>query len=185
MKVTVGVSNKHVHLSKMDYDLLFDEELTKRNDLKQPNNYASNQVVSIKTDKYTFDNVRVLGPLRDYTQVEVSKTDAIKLGINPPIRKSGDLIGSSTITIMSKKGSITKNCCIIPERHIHISYEMLKKYNWKESDIKKIVIDKYNGGILCDVHLKPSEDAFLELHINTDEANAFDIKSDDVLDIMD
>lgn len=92
MKVNVGVSNRHVHLKKQDLDILFGTDLTIKNKINQPGQFACNEVVTIKTEKSEINNVRVLGPTRNYTQIEISKTDAYKLGINPPVRSSGSVI---------------------------------------------------------------------------------------------
>ena len=96
MEVILGISNRHVHLTEDDYHILFeDEELGVVKELVQPGQFSSDKKVSIKTEKRTIDNVRVLGPLRSYTQVEISKTDSIGLGIDPPIRNSGDFEGAA------------------------------------------------------------------------------------------
>ena len=131
MKVSIGISNRHVHLTKEHLEILFGEgyELEKKNDLTQPGQYASTALVTIKTNKSEISNVRVLGPVRSYTQVEISKTDAYKLGLNPPIRNSGDLKDSESITIVGPNGTIiVDECCIIATRHIHILPEQLKVY---------------------------------------------------------
>ena len=96
MKIRVGVSNRHIHLCKSDADILFGKDYVfkKRNDLTQIGEYACEELVKVSTDKYEFPYVRVLGPLRDYTQVEVSLSDSKLLGIDPPIRDSGDLDNS-------------------------------------------------------------------------------------------
>ena len=117
MKVSIGVSNRHVHLTREHFKILFGEgkELEKRNDLTQPGQFASTSIVTIKTDKSEIENVRVLGPFRAYTQVEISKTDDYKLGLNPPIRDSGNLKGSSPITIIGPSGVVDlEEGCIIP-----------------------------------------------------------------------
>lgn len=186
MKVILGISNRHVHLTYKDYSILFGcEELTKKVDLRQKGQFAAIQTVTIKTDKNSFDNVRIVGPFRNYTQVEISKTDSYTLGIKPPIRNSGDLIDSSLITIIGPNGSITKQCCIIPQRHIHIGREMLNKYGWKENDIKTVILPGLSGGVLFNVILNVSEETFFEIHLDTDEANAFNLKQDDILEIKD
>lgn len=93
MKVILGISNRHVHLTKEHLSILFGEnyELKKIKDLNQPNQFLNSDRVILKTEKGTLENVAIVGPLREYTQVEISKTDAINLGLNPPIRTSGDL----------------------------------------------------------------------------------------------
>ena len=114
MQVILGVSNRHVHLKEEDYKILFgDEPLNKVKDLRQPGQFASDKLVTIKNGDREINHVRVLGPIRNYTQVEISKTDAYTLKLNPPIRTSGDLEGSSPITIIGPKGKIDlKEGCI-------------------------------------------------------------------------
>lgn len=187
MKVSIGVSNRHVHLTKEHLNILFGEGyiLEKRNDLKQPNMYASTSVVTLKTDKSEINNVRIIGPLREYTQVEISRTDAYKLGINPPVRNSGDLKGSASITIVGPKGSIDLNeGCIIAARHVHILPSQVKMYGLEGRDTVNVKLYGEKGGIIENVHLKVSDEAFFELHIDTDDANAHLIKTDDIGEII-
>ena len=181
MKVKVGISNRHVHLKEEHINILFGESLIKIKDLSQPNNFISNNFLTIKTEKSSIDNVRVVGPSRDYTQVEISKTDAYKLGINPPVRTSGDILNSETVTLIGPKGSITTDGCIIADRHIHITNEDKLKYKLKDKVYVKI--DGVKKGII-EVNLKVSDDAFFELHLDTDDANAFLLNNDDELDIV-
>ena len=187
MKVSIGVSNRHVHLTEEHLKILFGENyiLEKRNDLTQPNMYASTSVVTLKTDVCEINSVRVIGPLRDYTQVEISKTDAYKLGINPPIRNSGDLKESSSITIVGPKGSIDlKEGCIIATRHIHILPSQIKMYELEGRDTVSVKLYGEKGGIIENVYLKVSDEAFFELHIDTDDANAHLIKNGDIGEIV-
>ncbi len=185
MKISVGISNRHVHLTVDDYKLLFgDEEMEKRNDLKQPGMFACNQVVTIKTPKKEINKVRVLGPVRSYTQVEISKTDAYSLGIDPPVRTSGDLDGASEIEIIGPCGSIIRKAAIIANRHIHVDEKIRKKH--KLVGIEKVSVRKEGekGATLDDVYLKDSENAYFELHLDTDDANALLLKNDDELEII-
>ncbi len=181
MKITVGVSNRHIHLTQNDLDILFGKELTKSKDLKQPGQFASNEFVTIKTIKSEITNVRVLGPVRDYTQVEISKTDAYKLGINPPVRSSGNLKDAETVTLIGPNGTIVTNSCIIADRHIHITYDEKQKYNIP--DKVNIKINGEKKGII-EVNVKPSQEAFFELHLDTDDANAFLLKNDDEVEML-
>ena len=129
MKISVGISNRHVHLSFDDYKALFnDTNFIKRNDLTQGMEFASTLTVTIKGPKGEISNVRVLGPLRSYTQVEVSQTDAYKLGITPPVASSGNLEDASNITIINGSNMIERKCCIIQNRHIHLNKEEQLKY---------------------------------------------------------
>ncbi len=186
MQVILGVSNRHVHLKEEDYKILFgDEPLNKVKDLRQPGQFASDKLVTIKNGDREINHVRVLGPIRNYTQVEISKTDAYTLKLNPPIRTSGDLEGSSPITIIGPKGKIDlKEGCILANRHIHISPEEVKKYNLEGVKKVKVKIDGEKGGILNNVYLKILDPSVLEMHIDTDEGNAFNVKTGDTLEII-
>ena len=185
MKITIGISNRHVHLNEEDYKKLFgDISLTKRNDLTQPGTYACNETVTIKGEKRSIENVRVLAPLRSYTQVEVSKTDAYTLGINPPVRNSGDLDGASQVTIIGPKGEITVNACIVATRHIHVDKSIRQKHNLEGMGKVSVKIGGEKGGIINNVYLKDSEKAYFELHLDTDDANAFLLKQNDEVEII-
>lgn len=185
MKVSVGISNRHVHLNLEDYKILFgDIKMNIRNELKQPGQFASDLVVSLITPKGQIDNVRVLGPIRDYTQVEISKTDAYKLGLNPPIKNSGDLNNASLIKIKTQVNEIERNSCIIATRHIHVNKEIRKEYNLENIDKVKIKINGEKPGILENIYLKDSKEAFFELHLDTDDANAFLLKNNDEVEII-
>ena len=185
MKVMVGISNRHIHLCEEDYKLLFgDKPLTVRNELKQPGMYACNETVTIKGSKREISNVRVLGPMRGYTQVEVSKTDAYTLGVNPPVRNSGDLDQAAPITIIGEKGEITRNACIIATRHIHISKSDRVKYNLSGVDKVSVKINGEKSGVIDNVYIRESDEAFFEMHLDTDDANAFLLKNEDLVDII-
>ena len=185
MKVKVGISNRHVHLNNEDYKLLFGEiPLTKRNDLTQPNTYACNEVVTIKGSKRELENVRVLGPLRSYTQVEISKTDAYYLGVNPPIRNSGDLVGADNISIIGPKGEISKGVCIIATRHIHVDKNIRKEHKLEGIDRVSVKISGEKSGIIENVYLKDTEKAYFELHLDTDDGNAFMLNNGDEVEII-
>lgn len=186
MKVILGVSNRHVHLKEEDYKILFgDEPINKVKDLRQPGQFASDKFVTIKNGERQIKHVRVLGPIRNYTQVEISRTDAYTLKLNPPIRTSGQLEGSSPITIIGPKGELNlKEGCILANRHIHISPEEVKQYNLEGIKKVKVKIDGEKGGILNNVYLKILEPSLLEMHIDTDEGNAFGVKTGDELEII-
>ena len=186
MKVKVAISAHHIHLTKKDLDILFGEnyELHKRNDLSQKGQFASLETVKIKTLKGEMV-LRVLGPVRDYTQAEVSKTDAYKLGINPPVRNSGDIIGSEKVTIIGPNGIIEdKECCIIADRHIHVTKEHRKLYGLEDKEYVSVLVPGEKGGILSNVRIKETEKAYYEMHIDTDDANAFLIKNGDIVEII-
>ena len=129
MKVTVGISAHHVHLTKEDLEILFGEgyELTVNRDINQPGQFASNEFVTIRTEKSEIAHIRILGPVRSYTQVELSKTDYIKLGLDAPIRESGEVEKSAKVTIIGPKGMIEREAGIIATRHIHVPVEDAEK----------------------------------------------------------
>lgn len=186
MKVKVGISARHVHLNKEDLRLLFGEdyELTFYKKLKQANDFSAEETVTLKTDKASIQNVRIIGPIRDYTQVEISKTDSYLLGVDPPIRNSGDLEDAAFITIVGPKGNVTKRCCIIATRHIHANEEALKLLQVKPNQLVKIKIDTIKGGILDNVYINYSPNYNLELHLDVDDANAHLLNNEDEVQII-
>lgn len=180
-KVKVQISNRHVHLTEEIYNKLFDEALTKKKDLNQIGQFAANQTLNVLTDKYEFKNVRIVGPFRSYDQVEISKSDARKLGLNPPVRTSGDLKGSETITLRTPKATITlEESCIIADRHVHFNSSEAEKYNVKDKDKLKIHIMGEKRGTI-EAFAKVSDDGFFEVHLDTDDANAFLLEGGDEL----
>lgn len=184
MKVKLGISNRHIHLNEEDFKLLFgDTILEKRNELYQPGEYASNLTVTLEGDKGLISNVRVIGPIRSYTQVEVSKTDCYTLGIDAPVARSGVLTDAKFITIANGDKKIIRKSLIIACRHIHISPEERKKYNLLK-DSYKIKIDGIKKGILDDVYIEENEKNKFELHLDTDDANAFLLQQNDELEII-
>ena len=187
MKVTVGISRRHIHLTNTDINKLFGNgyELTKLRDLSQKGQFASNELLTIKTDKGEIKDVRVLGPARNYTQVEITKTDSYILGINPPVRESGDLNNSETVTIEGPNGTIiATNSTIIANRHIHINDEELKLYNFKSGEKVKIKIMGEKGAVLENVVIKSDPSFTFELHLDTDDANAVLLKNKDEVEII-
>ena len=179
MNVNIGVSNRHVHLTKDDFFVLFGNyNMEKIKDLVQIGEFASSSKVTIKTEKSEIDNVRVLGPFRNYTQVEISKTDAYKLGLNPPVRDSGDLKKSESITIIGPKGSkFIQNCCIIANNHIHSNNDELKEFS--NNDI--VSVKTSDGQIIKDVHIKKDDSFVLEMHIDTYNSKLYNLVTNDIV----
>lgn len=186
MKVSIGISARHVHLNEEDYKVLFgNDPLVKKADINQPGQFACENTVTVVGPKSKIENVRVLGPLRSYTQFEVSKTDSYKLGVNPPVRNSGDLERSEAITLIGPKGTLElKQGCIIPSRHIHIRKDQLEQYGLKENELVSLYILSEKATILKNVYLSVSEDAYFEVHLDTDDANACLIKNGDIAEII-
>lgn len=181
--IKVGISNRHVHLTKEMYDLLFDEEITKRNDLNQIGEFASNQVITIRNGDKEIKNVRILGPFRNYTQIEVSKRDARLLGLNPPVRKSGELENTPKVLLVSNKASVETNGVIISERHIHMNKNDAKKFGVEDGQLVQIKVNGDKSGIM-DTFVKISDNGCYELHIDTDDANAFLLENDDEVTLI-
>ena len=186
MKIQVGISNRHIHLTEEHYKILFgDKQIEVDRELNQPGQFASKDYVTLKTDKSEINHVRLIGPIRTYTQVEISRTDAIKLGLNPPVRESGDVEGSSPITIIGPNGTLElESGCIIADRHIHVDDEIIKYYQLEGVKEVNILVNGIKGGILSHVHLKHSDKAYFELHLDTDDANGFMLKQGDIVEII-
>lgn len=185
MKVRVGVSNRHVHLSENDFKSLFgNSEFYSIKDLSQKGEFASNLVVDIKTDKGTLHNVRVIGPLRDVTQVEVSKTDSYLLGINPPVRMSGELDNCEEVSLINGNNVIKVKTTILAHRHIHMNENDIIKYNFDINKSYSLRVNGERGGILSNVRIKVKDSYSLEVHIDTDEANALGIKNGDFVEVI-
>lgn len=186
LKIKVGVSNRHVHLSENDFNILFKGyEFKSIKDLSQDGDFASNLVVSIKTDKNIINNVRVVGPLREKTQVEISMTDAYFLGLNPPVRMSGDFRDAKDIVLCNKDiKTLCANSCILANRHIHINTNEQDKYNLYDGDKVMAYIDGVRGGVLDNVLVKSRDNYNLEMHLDTDEANAMGVRNGEFVHIV-
>ena len=185
MKIPVGISNRHIHLKEEIYRQLFDEQMTKRNDLNQPGEFASNQVLTIKTDKNKIENVRILGPVRSATQVEISATDALKLGVKAPIRESGDIKGSAPMAVVGPVGVIyLEEGCIIAKRHIHMSPQDAKAAGVMNGQTVSVKAKNTRATVFDEVTVRVDPSYTLEMHIDTDEANAASIKTGDSVAIQ-
>lgn len=179
--VPIGVSARHIHLTQEHVEALFGKgyQLTRKKDL-MGGQFAANEQVTIVGEKLrAIENVRVLGPVRKQSQVEISKTDTFKLGIKAPIRESGNIAGSAPIAVVGPKGTIyLKEGCIVAKRHIHMSPEDANKTSLKDGDIVSVVVDNERGTIFNHVQIRVDEKFILEMHIDADEANAAEIGSD-------
>ena len=185
MQVKLGVSNRHVHLSQEDYQALFqDEPLLKERDLVQTGEFASNQFVTLRVGEKSISHVRVIGPIRSYTQVELSKTDARILKINPPIRTSSDLENAEVVTIVGPKGEITKPCAIIANRHIHINPIKRKELGLENIDKVAVLFNGSKKTLFYDVFIKEQPKGVFELHLDTDDANGAELETGDMGEII-
>ena len=180
--VPIGVSNRHIHLSESDLYTLFGEgySLTPIKELSQPGQYACKETLTIVGPSLRpIENVRVLGPVRKASQVEISKTDSYTLKLKPPVRESGKLDGSSPVTIIGPKGVVTlKEGCIIANRHIHMHTSDAARYGVKDGDY--IDVDALQGTRKTrwyGVQVRVRDDFALEMHVDTDDANAVGYKN--------
>ena len=158
--------------------------MEKIKDLIQTGEFASNLLVEIQTSKNKLNKVRLLGPLRNYTQVEVSTTDTYKLGIIPVIANSGDLTNAEEIEIIGPNGQIKRKCAIVSTRHIHLNEDDIKQNNLDINKLYKVKITTEKSAILENVYLKPTKDGVLELHLDTDDANANLLKQEDCVELL-
>ncbi len=182
--VPIGISNRHVHLSREDMDVLFGcgTSLTRLKAVKQPGQYAAEETVTLKGPKGELQRVRVLGPLRNATQVEISTADSFTLGVKAPLRMSGDLDGSSGIEIIGPRGRVTKNDgTIVAWRHIHISPQEAEQYKLTDGMEIDIETKGARAGILRHVVVRVSSDAVLEMHVDVEEANGLGLKNSDLV----
>jgi len=186
--IPLGVSNRHIHLNQADLDTLFGAgyELTKIKDLMQPGQYACKETLTIVGPSLKpIENVRVLGPLRKSSQVEISRTDSFTLKVKPPVRESGDLAGSAPITIIGPKGVVTLNeGCIIANRHIHMSLEDGVKYGVKDGDYVTVDACGERKTRFFDVQIRCSDKFVLEMHLDTDDANAAGVNGKSLMKIV-
>lgn len=173
----VETSARHVHVTEETLEALFGEgyKLTVKKELSQPGQYASNERVTVVGPKKELANVSILGPCRKFNQVELSATDARSIGIEAPIRESGDIKGSGKCTLVGPNGSVElEEGVIVAKRHIHMTEEDAKEYGVKNGDIVSVLIENGNGRktIYGDTVIRVSPSFRLAMHIDTDESNA-------------
>ena len=174
--IPVGISNRHIHLSREHVNILFGKgyQLTQLKELSQPGQYAcKEQLTIVGPSMRAIEGVRVLGPERKASQVEISRTDSYVLKVKPPVRESGDIAGSAPITIIGPKGIVTlKEGCIIANRHIHMSEEEGKAFGVNDGDYVDVELCGERRSLFYDVQIRVNKAFRLEMHIDTDDANA-------------
>ena len=186
-KVPVGISARHIHLTQEHVEKLFGEgyQLTKKKEL-MGGQFASNEQCTIVGLKLrAIENVRILGPVRPSSQVEISATDARTLGIKAPTRQSGETAGSAPIALVGPKGAIyLEEGCIVAARHIHMCPEDAAAAGLKDNDFVTVRMGNERGALLDNVKVRVHETFTTEMHIDTDEANACQVKQDELAAIM-
>jgi acetate kinase len=178
--IPIEISAHHVHLSQGDVDKLFGtgHQLTPMHELSQPGQYACAEKVHLIGPKGRIDNVRVLGPTRKETQVEIAMTEQFKLGIQPPIRESGDLANTPGLTLEGGKGSTTITQGVIcAQRHIHMSPEDAMRRGLRDRYVVRVRIEGDRELIYGDVVVRVNPNFRLAMHIDTDEGNAASIRT--------
>ena len=186
-KVPVGISARHIHLTQEHVEQLFGKgyQLTKKKEL-MGGQFASNEQCTIVGLKLrAIENVRILGPVRSASQVEISATDARTLGVKAPTRQSGDTKGSAPIALVGPKGAIyLEEGCIVAARHIHLCPEDAKAAGVKDNDFVTVRMGNERGALLDNVKIRVDESFTTEMHIDTDEANACQVKQDELAAII-
>lgn len=187
--IPVGISNRHIHLTREHVETLFGKEyqLQPLKELSQPGQYACKETLTIVGQSLRpIEKVRVLGPERSASQVEISRTDSYLLKVKPPVRESGDIKDSAPITIIGPCGIVElKEGCIIANRHIHMSEEDGKRFGVKDGDYVTVDANGERRTRFFDVQVRVSKNFRLEMHLDTDDANAAALKNGDRVVISD
>lgn len=185
--IRVGVSARHVHLSQKDLETLFGKgyELTPKKKLMGDQFAAEECVTLVSPSLRSIEGVRVLGPVRKDSQIEISRTDTFKLKVSPPVRPSGEIKGSAPMALVGPKGSVFLNeGCIIANRHIHMTPETAKQYGIRDNDLVDVEIENAKPTKYYNVQVRVRADFNTEMHIDTDDANAAGIKTGDHVRIL-
>lgn len=186
-QIKVGVSQRHVHLSRADLDTLFGKgfELVKQKTL-MGREFASEQFVTLVGPSLrSIEKVRVLGPVREHTQVEISRTDTFVLKVSPPVRPSGQIEGSERLVVVGPKGSVyLKEGVIIANRHIHLTPEFAREQGIADGDLVDVLVEGIKPTKFFDVQVRVRDDFNLEMHIDTDDANSACLKNGDVVKLL-
>ncbi len=187
-KIPVGISGRHLHVTREDLETLFGKgyELTPFKNLSQPGQYAAEEKVDVISPKgRELKGVRILGPVRPASQLEISKSDAIRGKFDAPVRSSGDVAGSGAATLIGPKGKVElKEGVIIADRHIHFSLEDAKTFDVKNGDVVSIKVSGDKPGILDNVLCRVSDKYALDCHLDTDDGSAFMLSNGDEVELV-
>ena len=186
-KLPIALSNRHIHLSQKDLDILFGEgyELTKIKDLSQPGQYACDEKVDVVGPKGTIKGVRILGPVRSKTQFEISISDAFTLRVDAVLRNSGDISGTPGAKIIGPKGEVEiSQGIIVAARHIHMHTSDAVEYGVVDKDVVSIKVGGERGLVFDNVLVRVADNYALEMHVDIEEGNAAGIKNGDLVELI-
>jgi putative phosphotransacetylase len=187
-KIPLGISNRHIHLTEKTFHTLFGDEaeFESMRPLYQPGEFASKHTLTIVGPKLrSIPSVRILGPLRKYDQVEVSLTDAIFLGINPPVTNSGSLQSAVPLTLVGPNGSVyIEKCAIVANRHIHMTNKDAEIFGVKNGDYCKVKISGEKSTIFENVLIRINDSWQLQIHLDTDDANAANVRDETYVEFL-
>lgn len=188
LAIPAGVSVKHCHLTKEHFKILFgqDAEPKRVKDIKQPGFYAAEECIDVKGPKGVLKKIRLVAPYRDHTQIELAATDAMAIGLNPPVRESGDVKGSAGCTLIGPKGQVDiREGVIIAQRHLHFSPSEANSLGIASGEVVRVRAGAGGGRsvVFEDVIVRVGPKYSLEFHVDTDEANTAGIKTGDVVHI--
>lgn len=186
-EIPLGVSNRHVHLSPEDVEKLFGagHELTPMRDLSQPGQFACQETVTIVGPKGSIHGVRILGPARGATQVEISRTDGFALGVHAPVRMSGDIEGTPGLVLVTAKGTVMLDKgVIVAKRHVHMSPEEAEEFQVKDGDTLILATQSDRPIIYPDVVVRVHPRFALDFHVDLDEGNAANLKTGDRVKVI-
>jgi putative phosphotransacetylase len=184
-RIIVGVSNRHVHLDRADLQTLFGEdEFTLYKKVRQPGQFAAVEKVDITGPRSGFKHVRCMGPCRKASQVELSLTDARALGLKAPVTQSGHLENAAEIEIASPRATIVRPAAIAAARHIHMGEGQAKQLGLHDQDIVSVAFGGPRGGVMDEVIIRTAPEWLCEFHVDTDEANAFGLRTGDFVTLL-
>jgi putative phosphotransacetylase len=180
--IPIGVSARHIHLSPEHIEILFGKgyQLKEFKPLSQPGQFAAEETVAVIGPKGKFDKVRILGPARGNTQLEISRSDGFTLGVNAPVRLSGNIEGTAGIKIVGPAGEVeVDKGVIVAARHIHFHTEDAKKFGIEDKQTVKVRVEGERAVVFENVVCRVSDQFALDMHIDTDEANGAGVKTGD------
>ncbi|MCW2279153.1 phosphate propanoyltransferase [Heliophilum fasciatum] len=188
MQITIGVSARHIHLTAEHLEILFGQgyQLQPKRQLSIPTQYLCEERLTIRGPKGSIDHVGIIGPLRERSQVEITRSDGIRLGVTPPIRLSGDLDSSAPITLVGPQGELTlEEGLIIAKRHIHMTTTDAASLGFGHKDFAMVVVPGLRSLVFDHVVVRvDDQNTHTELHIDTDEANTADLNSGDQVTLL-